>query len=178
MSTSARPGWQEVAATLVAERGDALLRYAYLLSGSREDAADLVQDALVATFGRVRGDFTMAAAEAYVRRAVLNGFLDGTRRATKWRSIRHLAVVPGDADALASDDRLDVQGQLRMLSPRERACVVLRYWEDLPLEGIAERLGISAGTVKRYLSDAHAKLRNSSLGAALGPSAPTADRQS
>ena len=170
MSTTV-PGWQEVAATLVAERGDALLRYAYLLCGSREDAADLVQDALVRTFGRTRGDFTAAAAEAYVRRAILNGFLDGTRRASRWRSIRHLAAT-GDETAGPGDERLDIQDQLRRLSPRERACVVLRYWEDLPVDGIAERLGISSGTVKRYLSDAHAK-----LALALGPAPSTLDRR-
>src|SRR5215207_10570181 len=124
MSTP-RAAWQEVAATLVAERGDALLRYAYLLCGSREDAADLVQDALVRTFGRPRGDFTPAAAEAYVRRAVLNGFLDGRRRASRWRSIRHLTTA-GEEGADSPDERLDVEGQLRRLSPRERACIVLR----------------------------------------------------
>jgi RNA polymerase sigma factor (sigma-70 family) len=170
MSTSV-PAWQEVATTLVAQRGDALLRYAYLLCGSREDAADLVQDALVRTFGRPRGDFTPAGAEAYVRRAVLTGFLDGTRRAGRWRSIRHLAAAQEEA-AGSPDERLDVQGQLRRLSPRERACIVLRYWEDLTVDGIAERLGISAGTVKRYLSDAHAK-----LAVALGPPSPPLDRQ-
>jgi len=50
-------GWQNVLATLVAERGDALTRYAYVLCGDPDDAADLVQAALVATFGRLRNGF-------------------------------------------------------------------------------------------------------------------------
>ena len=51
-----------------------------------------------------------------------------------------------------------MRAQLDALSPRERACIVLRYYEDLKVDDIADRLGISAGAVKRYLSDAHAKL--------------------
>jgi RNA polymerase sigma factor (sigma-70 family) len=163
-------GWQQVAATLVEERGDALLRYAYLLCGSRDDAADLVQDALVRTFGRLRGDFSLAAAEAYVRRTILNGFLDGTRRTTKWRSVQHLAVREEDGGAQSPDERLDLEGGLRHLTPRERACVVLRYWEDLKVDDIADRLGISPGAVKRYLSDALGK-----LAVTLRPGEPTID---
>ncbi|WP_210481745.1 sigma-70 family RNA polymerase sigma factor [Naasia sp. SYSU D00948] len=173
MNGSAPSGWQQVAATLVEERGDALLRYAYLLCGSRDDAADLVQDALVRTFGRTRGDFTLPAAEAYVRRAVLNGFLDGTRRSTKWRSVQHLAARDEDAHPSSADDRLDLEGGLRHLSPRERACVVLRYYEDLKVDDIADRLGISPGAVKRYLSDALGK-----LAATMNPGEPTLDHRS
>ena len=73
-------GWELVVAELVAERGDALLRYARLLTGSADDAADLVQDALVRTFGRLRNGFTVESAEAYVRRAILNASLDRGRR--------------------------------------------------------------------------------------------------
>ncbi len=169
MNSSASSGWQETAATLVEQRGDALLRYAFLLCGSRDDAADLVQDALVRTFGRLRGDFALPAAEAYVRRAILTGFLDGTRRTSKWRSVQHLAARDEDGGD-SPDDRLDLQGGLRHLSPRERACVVLRYYEDLKVDDIAERLGISSGTVKRYLSDALAK-----LAITLRPGEPTLD---
>ena len=54
----------------------------------------------------------------------------------------------------ASGQRLDVREQLLKLSPRERSCVVLRYYEDLKVADIAQWLGISPGAVKRYLSDA------------------------
>ena len=148
-------GWQSVVATLVAERGDALTRYAWLISGSADDAADLVQDALVKTFGRLRNGFTITSAEAYVRRAILNTWLDRGRRTTRWRRIAHLTAVPNseESTAPATDSRLDLSAELAKLSPRERACIVLRYYEDLKVDDIAEWLGISSGAVKRYLSD-------------------------
>ena len=152
---AAHRGWQSVVATLVAERGDSLTRYAWLISGSADDAADLVQDALVKTFGRLRNGFTIASAEAYVRRAILNTWLDSGRRTTRWRRIAHLTAVANSEEsaAPATDSRLDLSAELAKLSPRERACIVLRYYEDLKVDDIAEWLGISSGAVKRYLSD-------------------------
>ena len=152
--------WQSVVETLVAERGDALTRYAWLISGSADDAADLVQDALVKTFGRLRNGFTVVSAEAYVRRAILNTWLDGGRRTSRWRRIAHLAAAPDtlESAAPATDSRLDLTAELAKLTPRERACIVLRYYEDLKVDDIAEWLGISSGAVKRYLSDGLAKM--------------------
>ena len=153
-------GWQSVVTTLVAERGDALTRYAWLISGSADDAADLVQDALVKTFGRLRNGFTVSSAEAYVRRAILNTWLDGGRRTTRWRRIAHLTAVTDtqESSAPATDSRLDLSAELAKLAPRERACIVLRYYEDLKVDDIADWLGISPGAVKRYLSDGLGKM--------------------
>jgi len=152
--------WRATLATLVAERGDALIRYARLICGNGDDAADLVQDALVKTFGRLRNGFTVASAEAYVRRTILNSYLDGGRRTSRWRRIAHFTATPElqESSASTTDARVDLDGQLARLSPRERACIVLRYYDDLTVAGVAERLNISPGTVKRYLSDALAKL--------------------
>lgn len=155
-----RAEWEDVVTELVATRGDALQRYAMLLCGSRDQAADLVQDALVKTFGRLRNGFGIESAEAYVRRAILNGHLDGGRRLTRWRRVAPLEYVP---DELPSTDRetdlqLDLHEELRKLSPRERACLVLRYYDDLKVDDIASTLGISSGSVKRYLSDGLAKM--------------------
>ena len=157
---ASRPAWEGVVTELVAQRGEALLRYATLLCGSREDAADLVQDALVRTFGRLRNGFTVESAEAYVRRAILNGHLDGGRRTSRWRRIAPLEYRPDEQEspALASETRIDLHDELRKLTPRERACLVLRYYEDLKVDDVAEALGISAGAVKRYLSDALGRL--------------------
>jgi len=154
------PDWELVVAELVAERGDALLRYARLLSGSADDAADLVQDALVRTFGRLRNGFTVDSAEAYVRRAILNASLDRGRRVSLWRKVAPTQYQPDElppADGTV-DLRLDVHGELQKLTPRERACLVLRYYDDLKVDDIATTLGISPGTVKRYLSDGLAKM--------------------
>jgi RNA polymerase sigma factor (sigma-70 family) len=152
--------WQEVVTRLVAERGDALTRYAYLISGSQDDASDLVQDALVKTFGRLRNGFSIASAEAYVRRAILNTYLDSGRRTSRWRRIAHLQAVPelDEPRDAATEARLDLRGELMKLTPRERACLVLRYYEDLKVDDIAEWLEISPGAVKRYLSDGLAKM--------------------
>lgn len=159
-SAAAPQRWEDVVSALVAARGEALTRYAYFVSGNVDDAADLVQEALVKTFGRVRNGFTVASAEAYVRRAILNTHLDARRRKQRWRRIAHLTAAPEIVDTIEqpSDDALDLQSQLARLSPRERACVVLRYYEDLKVDDIAEQLDISAGSVKRYLSDALTKL--------------------
>lgn len=153
--------WEDVVTRLVAERGDALTRYAAFVSGRHEDAADLVQDALVKTFGRLRNGYSISSAEAYVRRAILNTFIDSGRRTSRWRRIRHLEAVP-EADPPKDGDvheRIDLMGELAKLTPRERACLVLRYYEDLKVDDIAETLGLSSGAVKRYLSDGLGKLR-------------------
>ncbi|MFT4029002.1 MAG: sigma-70 family RNA polymerase sigma factor [Protaetiibacter sp.] len=152
--------WEHVVTELVAERGDALLRYATLLTGSADDAADLVQDSLVRTFGRLRNGFTVASAEAYLRRAILNASLDRGRRATRWRKLAPSQYQPEELPSVdeAAELRLDLHEELRKLTPRERACLVLRYYEDLKVDDIAASLGISAGAVKRYLSDGLAKM--------------------
>jgi RNA polymerase sigma factor (sigma-70 family) len=157
---TAEPHWQQVVTRLVAERGDALTRYAYFVSGSRDDAADLVQDALVKTFGRLRNGFSVTSAEAYVRRAILTGYIDRGRRATRWRRIAHLAAAPEQTESPDADTsaRIDLHEELQKLSPRERACLVLRYYDDLKVDDIAATLELSPGTVKRYLSDGLAKM--------------------
>jgi len=155
-----RPQWQQVVTKLVAERGDALTRYAYFVCGSQDDAADLVQDALVKTFGRLRNGFSVASAEGYVRRAILNTYIDRGRRSTRWRKIAHLTAVSDvtDSPSAGSESRIDLHEELRKLTPRERACLVLRYYDDLKVDDIAETLELSPGAVKRYLSDGLAKM--------------------
>lgn len=155
-----RSGWEQVVAELVDARGVALTRYAVLLCGDRDDAADLVQDALVKTFGRLRNGFTVDSAEAYVRKAILNTYLDRGRRLTLWRRTAHLQFQPEElpSSAPSTELRLDLHDELRKLSPRERACLVLRYYDDLKVDDIAATLGISSGAVKRYLSDGLARM--------------------
>lgn len=155
-----RDHWESVLTTLVADRGDALTRYAYVLCGDPDDAADLVQSGLVATFGRLRNGFAIERAEAYVRRAIASAYIDRGRRTTRWRATAHLHVAADSVEGpeATTDRRLDIKAQLDGLSPRERACVVLRYYGDQKVDDIAADLGISSGAVKRYLSDGLAKL--------------------
>ena len=90
-----------------------------------------------------------------MRRAILNQVIDRSRRAGTWRRVRHLAVAPASVDSAAgaTDERLDLLERVRELPPRQAACIVLRYYEDLTVDGVANVLGISSGAVKRYLSD-------------------------
>src|SRR5689334_2361506 len=150
--------WERSFEQLLAGRGGALRAYAYLLTGESAAAADLVQDALLRVFSRMRVGNDVAQLEGYVRRARLNQFVDGRRRAGLWRAKRHLLVHPAEHH---DEDRLlpaAVQQALGTLSPKQRACVVLRYYEDLTVPDIADQLGCAQGTVKRHLADAHAKL--------------------
>ncbi|MFF2370158.1 sigma-70 family RNA polymerase sigma factor [Agromyces sp. NPDC058110] len=155
--------WDAVATRLVAERGDALTRYAFLLTGDADDASDLVQDALVRTFGTPRVRLDLPRADAYVRRAILNAVIDRSRRDSTWRRVRHLAVAPASADPESerTDERLDLMHRIRALAPRQAACIVLRYYEDLTVDQVAATLGLSSGAVKRYLSDALRALSSS-----------------
>jgi RNA polymerase sigma-70 factor (ECF subfamily) len=146
----------EVVAALARDRGRALVGYAYLLTGNVRDAEDLVQDALVKTVLRSRSGVDLDTAEAYVRRAVFTTFIDGHRRLRRWRDavprLGHESTLPEPDAADRVTAQLDVRAALASLPRRERACVVLRYYDDLPLADIADALGVSVGAVKRYLS--------------------------
>lgn len=154
------PEWERVVARLVRDRGDALVRFASLVTGDPDRAEDLVQDALVGTFGRLRNGFSVEQAEAYVRRAIVNRNVDEVRKATRWRRDAHLHLTPVEAAPPEQGvaPRLDMTRALSTLPPRVRACVVLRYYDDLKVDDIAATLGISSGAVKRYLSDGLAAL--------------------
>lgn len=159
--------WAPVLDRLVRERRPALVRYAALLTGGDlRDADDLVQEALVRTFSRGRPLREVEAAEQYVRRAILRVFVDGYRRRQHWQRLRPLVAVPDVAPSrvATSDTGIDVRAALATLHPRPRACVVLRFYDDLTVPEIADRLGLAPGTVKRYLSDAATALE-----ALLGP---------
>jgi RNA polymerase sigma-70 factor (ECF subfamily) len=152
--------WQDEVTTFVTERGPALVGYARLLTGDHESAQDLVQDALAKAWSRRRAGTDIQSLEAYVRRAVLTTYLDGYRRRRLWRDRAHLLVTPEAAPSThaSTETSADLAVALRQLAPRERACVVLRFYDDLPVAAIAARLGLSEGAVKRYLSDGTRRL--------------------
>ena len=162
----------DVVESLIATRGRALTGYAYLLCGNIDDAEDLVQEALVKTFSRRRAGLELESAEAYVRRSILTVYLDGWRRRGRWAVRRHLAATPDSADGpeAGAGERVDVMAALRGLPPQQRACVVLRFYEDLTVAEIAGHLAVSEGAVKRYLS-----MGVHSLEGVLGPIRPAPD---
>lgn len=158
--------WADTLERLVRERGQSLVAYGYLLTGNSRDAEDLFHDAVVRTFSRGRASVTLGEAEAYVRRAMFSAHMDAGRRDGAWRRVFHLLGRP-ETEAAATgavEFRTDLQEALRHLTPRERACTVLRFYDDLTAEAIGRELGISEGAVRRYLSDAAVKLRGA-LGA-------------
>ncbi|WP_370288390.1 SigE family RNA polymerase sigma factor [Nocardioides sp.] len=154
-----------------------LYRTALLLSGDHGHAEDLAQSALAATYSRWGRLREPAAAGAYARRALVNGHNSWWRRPSnrEERPARELRA-PGEGPAPGGNttrvgleqevgDRLDVLAALTRLAPRQRAVVVLRYYDDLSVAATAAALGISTGTVKSQTSVALAALRRE-LGAA------------
>lgn len=150
---------RESVAEFVAARGRALTRYAYLLCG--DAAEDLVQEALVRALARRRqAPEDPQKLEQYVRRVMVNLVIDQSRRAARWhKALPRLATASDVRDASGEVcERLTLAASLAGLPPRQRACVVMHYYEDLPLAEIAGRLGCGVGTVKSQLHDARRAL--------------------
>jgi RNA polymerase sigma-70 factor (sigma-E family) len=135
----------------------ALLRFAHAVCGDPHTAADLVQDALERTGVHWSRIDRTGDAEAYVRRAIING------RTSRWRKLRRESLVDVVPDRPPYDDRAphdDTVWQLLATLPRrQRAVLVLRYYEDMSEQQIATTLGCAPGTVKSQASKALAKLR-------------------
>ncbi|HVQ91090.1 MAG TPA: SigE family RNA polymerase sigma factor [Mycobacteriales bacterium] len=148
----------------VSARGTALLRTAYLLTGDTHLAEDLLQAALTKTYlswGRVRD---RSALDGYVRQIMVNTLTSWWRR--RWRAERPAAELPDlPATALADAAGVAVERQrlwahLQALPQRQRAVVVLRYYEDLTEAETARILDCSVGTVKSQAHRALATLRD------------------
>jgi RNA polymerase sigma-70 factor (sigma-E family) len=142
------------------EQRDGFRRYAYYLCGDWHEADDIVQKALTKLFTawhRVE----LISAPAYTRRIVTNVFL--SHRRLSWvRRERTAETMPTqsiDRPQEEVDLRLTVARALDRLTPRERATLVLRYWEQLSVEETAAAMGCSAGTVKSQSSRGLGKLR-------------------
>jgi RNA polymerase sigma-70 factor (sigma-E family) len=156
----------------VVARQRALLRTAFLLTGDQGLAEDLVQTALEKTVRRWSGGGGPASLEAYVRRVMYR------EQVSRWRRHR-LVEVPAaelpewrldsrDDDAI--EDHMVLQRALQEIGRRQRAVLVLRYYEDLSEQQVADALGISLGTVKSQAHRGLTRLREAfgGLEAALG----------
>jgi RNA polymerase sigma-70 factor (sigma-E family) len=150
------PGFRDY----VTARSRSLLRTAYLLTGNRADAEDLVQAALAKTYLAWDRIEDRGALDGYVRRAMVNTHISWWRR-------RRLEEYPTDeipdqavADQTGSSDLADtLRRAVDRLPQRMRAAVMLRYFEDMTEAEVAAALGVSLGTVKSTVSRAVAKLR-------------------
>ena len=145
----------------VAARQGSLLGTAWLLTGDWQQAEDLVQTALAKVWPRWERVTAKGDPDAYVRRAVVTSFLTWRRR--RWHAERPVAEVPEGLDSTAAYDAADLRiafaALLPSLPPRQRAVLVLRFYDDLSVEQVASVLGCSVGTVKSQTSKALAKLR-------------------
>jgi RNA polymerase sigma-70 factor (sigma-E family) len=144
----------------VSARGAALSRAAYLLTGDHQAAEDLVQETYVVLVRRWQKSGAVDP-EAYVRRILYTRFVDG------WRRRRRLSELPSASppDAPGSDEvgtateRLALRDALTRLAPKQRAVLLLRFYEDLTEVQAAAALGISPNTVKSQTRVALQRLR-------------------
>jgi RNA polymerase sigma-70 factor (sigma-E family) len=143
----------------VRARSAALGRIAYLLSGDAHLAEDLVQQTLINVASRWERIRSGEDPDPYVRRALYNLHISW------WRQRRRDPVLVAHVPEKAAEDEGDVAltvvvaRALDRLAPRQRAVIVLRYFEDLTEVQAATVLGIGVGTVKSTTRDALAKLR-------------------
>lgn len=149
--------------TYAAVRWPRLLRTAYLLTnGDHHEAEDLVQVTLAKVYLRWHHISTLDAPDQYVRRALIN---NNTTRQRKRRVVQLLTPQLPEQRSPSGDESYDTRSELfaalALLPPRQRAVVVLRYWECLSEQETARILGCSVGNVKSQASRALKKLRNS-----------------
>ncbi|GAA0931078.1 SigE family RNA polymerase sigma factor [Virgisporangium aurantiacum] len=145
----------------VRARGAALVRLARLLTGDRHRGEDLTQEVLARAFVSWKRIAAMRAPEAYLRRMLVNAAITRGRR----MSSRELVVADTGDPAGRSDleaevaDRDVLWAYVRRLPAKQRAAVVLRYYEDLDDATIAELLNCSAVTVRTQVKRALDALR-------------------
>ena len=138
---------------IVTERQDWLFRFAYMRIGIREDAEDVVQDALLSVFRRLREKTQMDSVEQYVIRAVSNACTDYFRRKPMQVVTLDRAeqVAVSEADRQIHEEFLRVNRLLDSLPPEQSEIVRLKCYDDLTFKHIAELQGIPEATAKsRY----------------------------
>jgi RNA polymerase sigma-70 factor (sigma-E family) len=141
-------------------RRTALFRSACLLCGDRDEAEDLVQTTLVKVVLGGRRLRRLDNIEAYARKTLVNTFIASRRRF--WRREQAYGELPDSVQPLTdaeADAGLVVRAALARLSPKQRAVLVLRYWEDLSVSATAELLSMRENTVKSHAARGLAALR-------------------
>lgn len=147
----------------VADRSGALQRFAYLVTGSREDAKDAVQEALIGLYPR--WERVAGRAEAYARRSILNGNVSRWRKfGAEVLALDPDAVHPDPANPFGTVDDKDLAARLfATLPPRQRAALVMRFYERMSYAEIADALGAAEPTARSLVHRALATLRSSML---------------
>ena len=145
----------------VRAHGRALARTATLIAGDATAGEDLLQTALARTYVRWTTAADIEDLEAYVRVVLVRAHISWRRRLSSTELVRDVApeelTAPDIADRLV--DRGLLLGALQKLPPKQRAALVLRYFDDLSEADTAAALGCSAGSVKQHTSRGLARLR-------------------
>ncbi|WP_249998559.1 SigE family RNA polymerase sigma factor [Actinoplanes sp. M2I2] len=145
----------------VRSRGQALLKFAYVLSSDAHLAEDIVQEVLARMHRRWDRITAMDNPEAYVRTSIVRQFLSWRRRRASREAV--LAQVPEPAGIDEPQQQVLARDQMWQLLaglPRaQRAVLVLRFYEDLPDDEIARTLGCAESTVRAHASRALARMR-------------------
>lgn len=153
----------------VAQRGQALLRLAYVLAGDSHLAEDLAQTALMDAYRHWRKVEAADDQDAYVRRILVNAHLSWYRRRSSRERPTEVQPVPGVeadlADAVVARDQ--TRQLLAGLAPKARTMLVLRYYADLDDAAIAKLMGLSPSTVRASASRALAALRDGGVQGAM-----------
>lgn len=151
-------------AEIIGTTAPRLLRLAVMLTGSREDAEDLLQATLVRTHRHANRLEVMAAPAAYLRRVMLNEHVSASRRRARRISTTQLPTHFDEAHPTGDDGgqvetRDEMWGWLSTLTRAQRSVLVLRYYEDLPDAEIARVLDIPSSTVRSHAARGLATLR-------------------
>lgn len=155
-------------ADFVAARWDALYRLAYLLTASQAGAEDLLQTTLEKAYVSWSRIGRLEHVDAYVRRMLANTLVSGRRRKSSGEQpLAELPEAVGDPIEPPVLDRHLFWPLVCALPVRQRAVIVLRYYEDLTEAQIAETLGCAPGTVKSQSAAAIAALRKALAGAGI-----------
>jgi RNA polymerase sigma-70 factor (sigma-E family) len=131
-----------------AARSSAMRATAFLLCGDWHRAEDLTQNAFTKLYLRWNRVQRHESLDPYVRRVLISSFIDESRWGWWKRERPHDARIERTADPEPSEDRVTLMRALAQVPPRQRAVLVLRYWQDLSVEETAAALGCTAGTVK------------------------------
>jgi RNA polymerase sigma-70 factor (sigma-E family) len=146
---------------LYVRHAPAAFRTAYFLTGDRDLAEDLVQDAFVRVAGRFRHLRAPEAFDAYLRRTIVNLFTSHLRRLRLERAELKRRAAEARPRIEDPDPRIhdDLWSNVRTLPERQRAAIVLRFYEDLSERETAEILGCSTGAVNSLVAHAMVTLR-------------------
>jgi RNA polymerase sigma-70 factor (sigma-E family) len=148
----------------VAHRLNNLLRFATVVTCDPHLAQDIVQDVLIRAYGRWRHLSTIEQPEAYIRRMVINQYLSWRRRSARTIALDAgvmARLIPPSPDIAGDcgDDPHDLMTRIARLTPKQRAVIAMRYYDDQPDADIARALGCTEGTVRAHASRALAALR-------------------